>query len=76
MNLDKYTIDQATHNLSCRHQIGRNGYDYTMPCVVIGKPSPATRKIIVFGERCWAHREHIKHIRYVNVYKLRERKKQ
>jgi hypothetical protein len=70
INLNDYTVEQSTHNLSCRHQIGRNGFNYTMPCIVLWKRG-AKAKIIVFGERAWANKDHIKHIRYVNRYMIK-----
>jgi hypothetical protein len=52
--IEKYDVSQATHRLSCRHQIGRNGFDYTMPCIVLGKTKSRKLKIVVFGERLMA----------------------
>jgi len=72
INLNDYNIKQATHDLHCRHQIGRNGFNYTMPCIVIYEKG-AKAKIIVFGERAWANKEHIVHIRYVNRFKITKR---
>jgi hypothetical protein len=68
------TVDQATHLLRCRHQIGRNGFDYTMPCIILGKTKIGKTKVLVFGERYWKYKEHIKSIRYVWSYRLIKRK--
>jgi len=70
INLNDYTVEQATHNLSCRHQIGTSGFDYTMPCIVLWKKG-SNAKIIVFGERAWANKDYKKHIRYVNRYSIK-----
>lgn len=72
MDLTKYDISQATHKLRCRHQISRNGFDYTMPCIVLGKTKSGKLKIVVFGERYWKNKEHIKHIRYVRSFRVFE----
>lgn len=70
LNLSKYDVSQATHKLQCRHQICRNGFDYSMLCIPLKKTSSRRLKIIVFGERYWRHRLHIKRIRYVPSYKV------
>ncbi len=70
MDLTNYTVSQATHKLKCRHQNGRNGYNYTMLCIVLGKMKSRKLKIIVFGERNWAHKQHVKKIRYVPPWKV------
>ena len=70
MDLAKYDVSQATHWLKCRHQIGRNGYNYQMPCVVLHKTKAGKFKIIVFGRRMWLNTEHRKRIRYVYKHKL------
>lgn len=65
MNLDEHTIDNATHYLRCRHCIGRNGFDYVMPCKLIKKTKSGKLCIVVFGDRYWSGKDHIKRIRYV-----------
>jgi len=70
MELAQYDISQATHRLSCRHQICRNGVDYEMACIVLGKTKSGNLKIIVFGKRNWKNKEHIKQIRYVPQYRV------
>jgi len=64
------TIKDATHNLLCRHAIGRHGKNYHMKAVLLGKTKKGKNKVLVFGDRYWAGREHIKKIRYVEDYKL------
>jgi len=65
MNLDKYDVSEFTHRLLCRHAIGRNGTDYTMKCTLLKKTKAGFAKVIVFGDRYWKNRDHIKYIRYV-----------
>ena len=72
MDLSKYNITQATHRLRCRHQICRHGFDYTMPCIVLGKTKSRKLKIVVFGERYWKNKEHIKSVRYVSPLEVFE----
>ena len=72
MNLEKYDISQTTHKLKCRHQIGRNGYSYTMPCILIGKTKSRKIKVVVFGYRARWHDNAHKKIRYVWPCKLTE----
>ncbi len=69
-DLSKYDVSQATHRLKCRHCIARNGFDYTMPCIVLGRTKSRFLKIVVFGERYWKNREHIKRIRYVAPWRV------
>jgi len=76
MNCEQYKYEQSTHYLKCRHQIGRNGFDYLMKCIVIGKTKSRKIKIIVFGNRYWKGYKHIKRIRYIiNSYRLIKIKK-
>jgi hypothetical protein len=70
MDLEKFTIQQATHNLRCRHQIGYYGFNYAMPCIFISRTKRGKAKVVVFGKRAWANNDHIKHLRYVNPYRL------
>lgn len=72
MDLTKYDISQATHKLKCRHQVCRHGFNYTMPCIVLGKTKSGTLKIVVFGERYWKYKEHIKRIQYVQPWRVKE----
>jgi len=61
------TSDNATHKLLCRHQIGRNGYDYYMPCHVLKSKSKKI-KIVVFGNRAMRSNRH--RIRYVDKSRI------
>lgn len=72
MDLTKYDISQVTHRLSCRHQIGCSGFDYTMPCIVLGKTKSRRLKIVVFGDRYWKNKEYRKQLRYVFPYRVFE----
>ena len=68
------TAVNATHLLQCRHQIGRNGHDYEMRCHVLGQTKSGKVKILVIGERDWKDKNDIKKIRYVDSFRLREKK--
>lgn len=74
IDLSKYNVSQATHKLRCRHQIGQNGFDYTMPCIVLGKTKSRQLKIVVFGRRYWGDYER-KRIRYVRLFRVFEANK-
>lgn len=65
MDLSKYDVSDATHLLKCRHQIGRNGFNYTMPCLILDTTESGNIKVVVFGERYWKYKYHIKKIRYL-----------
>lgn len=67
------TSENATHMLLCRHQIGRNGYDYYMLCHVLKSKSKKT-KVVVFGNR--ARRENCHRIRYVDKSRIFKRVRQ
>lgn len=56
----------ATHLLECRHCIGHNKREYYMRCHVLKDMGNDRLKVLVFGERNWKGREHIRHIRYVD----------
>jgi len=61
-----YTIEEATHLLDCRHAIGSHGRDYCMKCIILGKTKSGNYKLLVFGERNWKGKEHIKNVRYIS----------
>lgn len=68
MNTENLTYKDATHKLSCAHQINpSNRNEYFMPCIILKELPNNRAKILVFGdrrikiERCG----HKKRIRYV-----------
>ena len=64
----------ATHKLSCRHAVNsRSGYDYYMDCIILKEMPNDRLKILVFGERNWKGKDHIKKIRYVDNWRVREK---
>lgn len=71
MKLDSYDMEDATHLLKCRHQQGRNGFNYTMPCIIIGRTKSRKVKIVVFGER-WDKQGYKKRVRYVPSWQVME----
>jgi hypothetical protein len=59
----------ATHYLECSHCCnGKNQPPkyYNMRCIILRPISQTRLKILVFGERNWKNKEHIKKIRYVD----------
>lgn len=69
--ITQYDISQATHYLECKHCIGRSCSYYVMDCIPLGETKSGKVKILVFGERNWKGKEHIKNIRYVDAARLR-----
>ena len=65
----------AMHLLECRHAIGTHGYDYYMDCVILKEMPNNKLKILVFGERSWKGHDEKKRIRYVDSYRVREKRK-
>lgn len=65
------SCDAATHWLHCQHCYCHGQVkEYWMPCVVL-KSLPSNRvKVLVFGDRFWRGREHIKRVRYVDASRL------
>jgi len=59
-----------THVLSCSHCTGKNRKNYFMKCDLLGITKSGKAKIMVYGERNWANKEHISHIRYVDQYRI------
>ncbi len=66
-----YTIKDATHYLKCRHAVGINGLDYNMACLILKDMGYGRVKILVFGDRYWKGRDHIKRIRYVRKTRIK-----
>jgi len=75
MDMDKFERKNATHNLFCRHAVGTHGRDYCMDCIILGKTKNGKIKIVVFGERNWKGHDDKKRIRYVDNYRISEKKK-
>ena len=60
------TAYNAPCRLLCCHAIGKNRCNYYMKCHILKYMKGNKRvKILVFGERNWKNKEHIKKIRYV-----------
>jgi len=55
----------ATHWLHCSHCIGQNRTHYRMKSIPLKNMEDGRVKLLVFGERHWRGRDHIKRIRYV-----------
>ena len=72
MNLGDYSVGDADSWLSCRHCIGPHCKDYVMRCKVISTTKSGMVKVVVFGNRNWKDKHHIKNVRYVKSYKLKE----
>jgi len=63
--MKEYRRKDCTHILSCRHCIGHNCFEYTMPCIPL-------KKILVFGDRYWDYNLEQKRIRYVESRRVKE----
>ena len=70
---DELTAKNTTHLLSCTHAMGRNRHYYYMECHVLKKMKDGRIKILVFGDRYWAGKEHISNTRYVGEWRLRKK---
>lgn len=69
-NIDSLTASDVTHNLHCSHVQGRSVSNYRMKCVLLDTVKSGKAKVLVFGERHWKDRDHIKRIRYVDFDRL------
>jgi len=69
-SLSNVGLGTATHNLHCTHCQGRSVSYYKMKCVLLGTTKSGKAKILVFGERNWSGREHIKRVRYVDADRI------
>jgi hypothetical protein len=65
-------LGDATHNLHCTHCQGRSVSHYKMKCILLGITKSGKAKILVFGERHWPGRDHIKRVRYVDEERITE----
>ena len=70
MNHFSEKVGNATHNLHCTHCQGSSVTHFKMRCILLGKTKSGKAKVLVFGERNWSGREHIKRIRYVDADRL------
>ena len=70
--VENITSETTTHMLHCSHRIGRNAFDYEMPCHILSTTKSGSVKILVFGSRYWKNTGHHKRIRYVDKNRLRE----
>jgi len=64
----------ATHWLQCSHCIGQSRTRYRMKCVPLKDMGNGRVKLLVFGERNWSGREHVKRIRYLPWHRITEMK--
>ena len=69
-SLSNAELGDATHNLHCTHCQGRSVSYYKMKCILLGTTKSGKEKVLVFGERNWSGREHIKRVRYVDAYRI------
>lgn len=66
-------MPETTHLLKCRHQIGANGFDYTMPCNILKKIPGGRLKIEVFGDRYWKDNSGKRSVRYVYCFRVKKK---
>jgi hypothetical protein len=70
--LGEQSAKNATHLLICKHNIGRNGYQYEMPCHVLSGRLPSGKvKVRVWGSRNWIGYDHVSRVRYVWPHKIK-----
>ncbi|MEQ1545987.1 hypothetical protein [Methyloglobulus sp.] len=63
-----FSSEDATHWLYCQHCFGRGRIKYyRMPCVLLKQINDDRAKVLVFGDRYWAGRDHVKRVRYVGA---------
>lgn len=65
MELEKYKLENCTHNLKCVHAIGNKRKYYYMPCIPISTKNGKI-KVVVFGDRYWIKHQDKKQVRYVD----------
>lgn len=73
MNLDDYNPENYTHTFRCKHAIGKTLLHYEMKCTLVSTTKSGNARIVVFGDRYWANSQS-KRVRYINKYRLQERK--
>lgn len=64
------SVKDATHYLHCTHVIGHSTKHYRMQCILLGKTKAGKCKVLVFGERNWAHAQDKRRVRYVDEWRL------
>ncbi len=70
------TVDDATHIVHCRHCVtATQCEDYTMLCIVLDRRDGKHVRVLVFGDRYWKNKKHIRRIRYIQNWKLTKIKK-
>jgi len=72
--IDLLKIKDATHKLNCCHVIGISRVDYCMDCIILKEMTNNRLKILVFGERNRKGYDDKKQIRYVDRYRVAEKK--
>lgn len=73
--IDLLKRKDATHNLFCSHCFCRNSrVYYDMDCIILKEMPNDRLKILVFGERNRRGYDDKKQIRYVDKYRVREKK--
>lgn len=70
IDLSGFDVSNATHLIQCKHCIGKNCKYYQMRGTWISKTNSGKIKMVVFGERNWKGKEHIKNIRYFSEERL------
>lgn len=67
---DDLLVSDATYYLKCRHCVGCRYKTYFMPCIPLKRMNDGRYKILVFGERFWNDRKHIKRVRYAAACRI------
>jgi len=74
MNKEHWKRTDCTHILSCRHCLGHNCLEYTMPCIPLKEMDGGRIKILVFGDRYWNYNLEQKRVRYVESWRVKKRR--
>lgn len=70
--MSELSYKDATHELLCRHCVGKNCRDYTMPCNILKSMPDGRLKVQVFGDRYWIRGLDKVSVRYVDRDRVRE----
>jgi hypothetical protein len=71
MDLTTYDIKDSTHFIKCAHAIGsKSRSTYYMDCTYLNDTKNGKAKVVVFGERNWKNKDHIKKVKYIDPNKL------
>jgi len=71
--LQDLTYENATHLLSCAHQLGHGRRIYTMRCHILKNMGDGRLKLLVFGRGEWKDEHYTSRYRYVESWRVQPR---